>query len=122
VTSDNTTWSPDAFTPHVYQKDHLAVSGDGVDEGGIPVVDVAAEVLQEHHRRASRGVAEARPFQDHDVRPRMVNGLSMERPAHRVASVMSGRPASRRAPIARLRKAAMILGPFRVLTWDLSSW
>ena len=45
----------------------------------------------------------------------------MERPAHRVASVMSGRPARRRAPIARLRRAAMILGPFRVLTWDLSS-
>ena len=64
----------------------------------------------------------ARPFQDHDVSPRMVKGLSMERPAHRVASVMSGRPARRRAPIARLRRAAMILGPFRVLTWDLSSW
>ncbi len=62
-----------------------------------------------------------RPFQDHDVSPRMVNGRSMERPAHRVASVMSSRPARRSAPIARLRRAAMILGPDRVLTWDLSS-
>ena len=62
-----------------------------------------------------------RLFQDHDVSPRMVNGRSMERPAHRVASVMSMRPARRSAPIARLRRAAMILGPDRVLTWDLSS-
>jgi hypothetical protein len=43
-----------------------------------------------------------RPFQDHDVSPRMVNGRSMERPAHRVASVTSVRPAIRSAPIARL--------------------
>src|SRR5216683_6822092 len=63
----------------------------------------------------------ARPFQDHDVSPRMVNGRSMERPAHRVASVTSVRPARRCAPIARLRRAAMTLGPDRVLTWDLSS-
>ncbi len=63
----------------------------------------------------------ARPFQDHDVSPRMVNGRSMERPAHRVASVTSVRPARRSAPIARLRRAAMTLGPDRVLTWDLSS-
>ncbi len=62
-----------------------------------------------------------RPFQDHDVSPRMVNGRSMERPAHRVASVTSLRPAMRSAPIARLRRAAMALGPDRVLTWDLSS-
>src|ERR1022692_4001265 len=62
-----------------------------------------------------------RPFQDHDVSPRMVNGRSMERPAHRVASVTSMRPAMRSAPIARLRRAAMTLGPDRVLTWDLSS-
>ena len=62
-----------------------------------------------------------RPFQDHDVSPRMVNGRSMERPAHRVASVTSARPAMRSAPIARLRRAAMTLGPERVLTRDLSS-
>ena len=82
-------------------------------------------VYQFRHARLQQYLATPpapRPFQDHDVRPRMVKGLSMERPAHRVASVMSGRPASRRAPIARLRRAAMILGPFRVLTWDLSSW
>ena len=52
----------------------------------------------------------------------MVNGRSMERPAHRVASVTSVRPAIRSAPIARLRRAAITLGPFRVLTLDLSSW
>ena len=63
-----------------------------------------------------------RLFQDHDVSPRMVNGRSMERPAHRVASVTSMRPVMRSAPIARLRRAAMTLGPFRVLTLDLSSW
>src|SRR6185312_14786931 len=68
-----------------------------------------------------RLLAGARPFQDHDVSPRMVNGRSMERPAHRVASVTSVRPAMRSAPIARLRRAAMTLGPFRVLTLDLSS-
>ena len=67
------------------------------------------------------GKTTPRPFQDHDVSPRMVNGRSMERPAHRVASVTSVRPARRSAPIARLRRAAMILGPDRVLTWDLSS-
>ena len=68
---------------------------------------------------AARGLP--RPFQDHDVSPRMVKGRSMERPAHRVASVTSMRPARRSAPIARLRRAAMTLGPDRVLTLDLSS-
>ena len=52
----------------------------------------------------------------------MVNGRSIDRLAHRVASVMSVRPARRRALMARLRMAAMILGPDRVLAWDLSSW
>ncbi|WP_370461895.1 transposase, partial [Micromonospora sp. ALFpr18c] len=47
-----------------------------------------------------------RPFHDHDVRPRMVNGLVMLRAAQRVASVMSGRPARRRALMARLRSEA----------------
>ena len=72
-------------------------------------------------RRINQLAAGARPFQDHDVSPRMVNGR-MERPAHRVASVMSARPARRSAPIAGLRRVAMTLGPDRVLTWDLSSW
>ena len=63
-----------------------------------------------------------RPFQDHYASRRMVKGLSMERAAHRVASVTSVRPARRSAPMARLRRAAMALGPERVLTWDLSSW
>ena len=52
----------------------------------------------------------------------MVNGRSMDRLAHRVASVTSVRPNRRSAQMARLRSAAMILGPDRVLTWDLSSW
>ena len=52
----------------------------------------------------------------------MANGLSMDRLAQRVASVTSVRPERRRAQIARLRKAAMALGPDRVLTCDLSSW
>jgi hypothetical protein len=69
-----------------------------------------------------RRMAWPRPFQDHDVSPRMMNGRSIERPAHRVASVTSMRPARRSAPIARLRRAAMTLGPDRVLTLDLSSW
>jgi hypothetical protein len=77
--------------------------------------------LKVKENKGAAGADGARPFQDHDVSPRIVKGRSMERPAHRVASVMSGRPARRRAPIARLRRAAMILGPFRVLTWDLSS-
>src|SRR5450759_960220 len=46
----------------------------------------------------------------------MAKGRSMDRLAHRVASVMSVRPARRRALMARLRRAAMILGPDRVLT------
>jgi hypothetical protein len=52
----------------------------------------------------------------------MVNGRLTDRLAHRVASVMSARPYSRRALMARLRSVAMILGPDRVLTCDLSSW
>ena len=41
----------------------------------------------------------------------MANGLSMDRLAQRVASVTSVRPERRRAQIARLRKAAITLGP-----------
>ena len=52
----------------------------------------------------------------------MVNGLSMARLAHRVASVTSARPERRRAQMARFLRAAMTLGPDRVLTCDLSSW
>ncbi len=52
----------------------------------------------------------------------MVKGRSMERAAHRVASVMSVRPAMRSAPMARFLSEAMALGPERVLTRDLSSW
>ena len=42
----------------------------------------------------------------------MVNGRSMDRPAHRVASVISVRPNRRRARIARSRSTDMILGLF----------
>src|SRR5438874_2543805 len=70
----------------------------------------------------ARGLDHPRPFQDHEVRPRIVNVLSMDWLAHRVASVTSARPDRRRAQIARLRRAAMILGLVRVLTCDLSSW
>ena len=52
---------------------------------------------------------------------RTVDGRFMDRLAHRVASVTSVRPARRKAPMARLRMAAMILGPDQVLTWELSS-
>ena len=52
----------------------------------------------------------------------MVNGLSMARLAHRVASVTSARPKRRMAQMARFLRAAMTLGPDRVLTCDLSSW
>jgi hypothetical protein len=72
-----------------------------------------------HPRRFPRS---PRPFQDHYVSPRMMKGRSMERPAHRVASVMSVRPAMRSAPMARFLSVAIALGPERVLTWDLSSW
>ena len=71
--------------------------------------------------RMTASLAGTRPFQDHDVRPRVVNGRSMDRLAHRAASVTSVRPKRRRAQIARLRSEAMILGPDRVLTCDLSS-
>ena len=52
----------------------------------------------------------------------MAKGRSMDLLAHRVASVTSVRPNRRRAQMARLRSAAIILGPDRVLTCDLSSW
>jgi len=93
----------------------LAANGGNLPDG-IP--ETARDQLAATLRRDADG---PRPFQDHDVSPRMVNGRSMERPAHRVASVTSARPAMRSAPIARLRRAAMILGPERVLTRDLSS-
>ncbi len=46
-------------------------------------------------------MARSRPFQDHDVSPRMVKGRSMRRLAQRVASLVSCRPARWRAPMAR---------------------
>ena len=92
----------------------LPGSETGLDEAGLTERAASAAHLA--------GDSDPRPFQDHDVSPRMVKGRSMKRPAHRVASVTSVRPAMRRAPTARLRRPAMILGPDRVLTWDLSSW
>ena len=66
-------------------------------------------------------VQQARPFQDHDMRPRMVKGRSMLRLAQRVASVVSCRPARCRAPTARFLRVAMALGPERVRTVEWSS-
>ncbi len=51
----------------------------------------------------------------------MVNGLVISRLARRVASVMSMRPASRRALIARLRGEARMRGPDRVRIRESSS-
>jgi len=96
----------------------VAASGSGLKSRGSSNDAQGSGKL----RLANTSAFQARPFQDHDVSPRMVNGRSMERPAHRVASVTSVRPAMRSAPIARLRRAAMTLGPDRVLTCDLSSW
>ncbi|WP_430791273.1 Eco29kI family restriction endonuclease, partial [Actinoplanes sp. G11-F43] len=64
---------------------------------------------------------DARSFQHHPVRPRMVNGLVISRLAQRVASVMSVRPARRRALMARLRSEARTRGPERVRTREWSS-
>ena len=58
---------------------------------------------------------------DHGVRPRSWNGRCMSRPAHRVASEMSRRPAKCSAPIPRLRRPAMTRGPERVRAREWSS-
>jgi len=58
---------------------------------------------------------------DHGVRPRSWNGRCMFRPAHRVASEMSRRPAKCSAPIPRLRRPAMTRGPERVWAREWSS-
>ena len=60
-------------------------------------------------------------FQDHGISLRVVKGRFMARVAQRVASEMSCRPVSRRAPMARLRRAAMTRGPDRVRAAELSS-
>jgi hypothetical protein len=44
--------------PGVVEQDHLARGSKGVDERGVPVVEVAAEVLQQHERRGAGRVAE----------------------------------------------------------------
>jgi hypothetical protein len=38
---------PDA---DVVERDHPSIRREGVDESGVPVVEVAAEVLQQHER------------------------------------------------------------------------
>ena len=44
----------------VVEQDHFAGSRQRVDERGVPVVEVAAEVLKQYERRsARRGIAEA---------------------------------------------------------------
>jgi hypothetical protein len=61
-----------------------------------------------------------RSFQDH-VSLSILKGLCMTRPASRLASVMSRRPARWWAPTARLRRPAMTRGPDLVRTVELSS-
>ena len=34
----------------VVERDHPSIRGEGIDESGVPVVEVAAEVLQQHER------------------------------------------------------------------------
>jgi lipopolysaccharide biosynthesis regulator YciM len=61
-----------------------------------------------------------RSFQDH-VSLRILKGRCMTRPASRLASVMSRRPARWWAPTARLRRPAMTRGPDLVWTVEWSS-
>src|SRR5262249_40844 len=63
----------------------------------------------------------SRSFQDHGVSLRILKGRCMLRLAARVASVMSRRPVSRMAPMARLGRAAMTRGPERVRAVEWSS-
>jgi hypothetical protein len=64
--------------------------------------------------------ATPRSFQDH-VSLRILKGRCMTRPASRLASAMSRRPARWWAPTARLRRPAMTRGPDLVRTAELSS-
>ena len=43
-----------AADPGIVEGDHGAIGGEGVDDGGIPRIDVAREVLQENQRRSGR--------------------------------------------------------------------
>jgi hypothetical protein len=104
--------------PHRFVHGH-ALNHVLTEVKGAEVLQMARHASRNKRRRS---LLLPRPFQDHDVSPRIVKGRSMERPAHWVASVTSVRPAMRKAPMARLRRPAMILGPDRVLTLDLSSW
>jgi len=51
VTSDNTTWSPDAFTPHVYQKDHWP----GLHRQAVAPARALAHGYRAEMVRAARG-------------------------------------------------------------------
>src|SRR4051812_42490943 len=83
---------------------NLLQSRDGLDAAGVVV----------------RTVVPPRSFQDH-VSLRILKGRCMTRPASRLASVMSRRPARWWAPTARLRRPAMTRGPDLVRTVELSS-
>jgi hypothetical protein len=48
-----------AADPGVVEGDHGAISGQSVDDGGIPSIDVTREVLQENQRRSDRGAEAA---------------------------------------------------------------
>ncbi|WP_157437736.1 Uma2 family endonuclease, partial [Actinoplanes subtropicus] len=64
-----------------------------VDPGArsLHLYRLAGNSYVEHAAGKDGDALRPRPFQDHDVIPRMAKGLVMFRPAHRVASVMSRR-------------------------------
>jgi hypothetical protein len=79
------------------------------------------EELAQRDLRFGRDGPDLIDGQDRAVSPRMVNGRSMQRVAHLVASAMSVLPASRSAPMARLRREAITRGPDLVRTRESSS-
>ena len=48
-----------ATDPGVVECDYRAIGGESVDDGGIPRIDVAREVLQENQRRSGSGAEAA---------------------------------------------------------------
>ena len=62
-----------------------------------------------------------RPFQDHDVSPRMVKGRSMEWPAPPGGFGDVGASGQAQGADGQVAQSSHDPGPDRVLTWDLSS-
>ncbi len=120
-------WHPPSIHPQEHRRraptvrNAVAVIIPAVFFGAPGVIGAVFSIRRWRDRPLARTLGWPRPFQHHPVRPRMVNGLVMLRLAQRVASVMSVRPARRRALIARLRSEARTRGPERVRTRELSS-